>query len=201
MFVEFNTVEIDDNDIEKSTIGSFEILENNSDSDQFIKEEIEIEEKALIDESSMIAETFVEEIHLQNEDVEIQANSDNAEEDTSIVSEYLESAEKTEAYICIFCSKQFATKGQVQSHERRIHIKKENMMYKCDDCEESFNSRQLLKEHNSKAHTPKLTFTCDMCDKIFYSRYSLKNHRNHFHDLVPKQHQCEICCKYCNRDS
>ena len=53
---------------------------------------------------------------------------------------------------CIDCGKKFANNLYLQSHIDRVHSHKEKENYKCDACDKTFSTKQILKRHDETAY-------------------------------------------------
>ena len=90
----------------------------------------------------------------------------------------------------------------------KIHVKEhiETLHYKCDKCEEIFDSELKLKRHNKYSHIgikrpkkvsnkiDKKKFPCDQCGAVMSGKTELKFHVIAIHDKV-KPHICQHCGK------
>ena len=74
----------------------------------------------------------------------------------------------------------------MENHDKRYHILKGTNIYKCDNCNEKMENRNVLKQHINKEH-----ITCSLCDKVFPSITSLNNHITAIHDKLKPKHDIE----------
>lgn len=73
-----------------------------------------------------------------------------------------------------------------------ITIELTDKKWKCDNCEESFNTKSQLKTH-SRTHQKKKHLKCDICSKTFGWEYSLRMHMQaHREDNPNKCLECGI---------
>lgn len=68
---------------------------------------------------------------------------------------------------------------------------------KCDDCDEKFAGRQLLRAHMAEIHNKKIplddrVFICNECGKTKVEKKNIKSHLKTVH-FSSEKHVCEIC--------
>ncbi|KAG5669755.1 hypothetical protein PVAND_000049 [Polypedilum vanderplanki] len=80
--------------------------------------------------------------------------------------------ENAVTYKCDLCPKILANSNQLRVHLNKIHKAEKN--FKCNNCEMSFTSNQLLKIHQ-KVHQPK-SFNCEFCNYSSNYENDLKKH-------------------------
>ena len=76
----------------------------------------------------------------------------------------------------------------LKQHIENEHVNKESeaeIIFKCDKCDISVRSNDLLKEHNKVHHKEK----CNYCDEVFMNIKTLEAHLRSSHNM----HKCEIC--------
>ncbi|XP_028131061.2 zinc finger protein 878-like [Diabrotica virgifera virgifera] len=113
----------------------------------------------------------------------------------------------THKYQCEFCDKSFGSFGEVEYHDRSVHLTfecpycdkpyrsnkelRKHMRYKhtfqCEFCDKSFRSFEEMEYHDRGIH---LTFDCPHCDKPYRSNMQLHKHMSFKHKF-----QCGYCDK------
>ncbi|KAF8360659.1 hypothetical protein PRIPAC_87582 [Pristionchus pacificus] len=102
---------------------------------------------------------------------------------------------------CQICEKQFATKKQMQNHNR-IHTAKEAFesgLFKCELCGKCFRTKQNLSVHKTTHLEDEAArkHRCNVCGNLFTQFTHLKEHqRIHLADeAARKPHACDTCGK------
>ncbi len=90
------------------------------------------------------------------------------------------------------------------------HIKRRHTKYKCDQCDNWYESREDLEDHRRRRHTK---YNCEQCDNWYESREDLEDHRKRRHSkeceekLVCRnereqqkreEHRSGLVCDLCN---
>lgn len=88
-------------------------------------------------------------------------------------------------YICFYCGKTYKTALSLDMHIRK-HEKCNSSLFKCDTCDESFDTKPLLDLHIDKMHVK--DFFCNKCKEAFASKEELKKHCR-----IHKDFYCEKC--------
>ncbi len=66
------------------------------------------------------------------------------------------------------------------------------MVYKCDDCEKEYKTKDGLRVHIEIKHSTSVqSLQCVKCDKHFLNKHSLKNHLRRVHPSL--LHSCTLC--------
>ena len=77
-------------------------------------------------------------------------------------------------YSCDLCDKIFATKGNVRTHIKVVHM--DPIKFSCTHCDKKFEVQQNLLTHIQSSHED-LTYKCNQCDKRFSLSNNLRRHR------------------------
>ena len=97
---------------------------------------------------------------------------------------------KTKEYFdCKLCGKEYATKGGVQQHHKREHLKKR---YSCSACDAEFKTRDHLRTH-FRVHHEGIKFGCTQCNATHATKSGLKMHIESVHE--GRKLKCHICSK------
>jgi len=92
---------------------------------------------------------------------------------------------------CNQCDKDFATKGELQTH-MKLH---NSCPQKCNQCGKMYKTVKNLKTHIADMHSEKRV-ECDQCEKIFSTIGRLNSHKKAVHVLKSfKCDQCKYRCK------
>lgn len=96
---------------------------------------------------------------------------------------------------CDVCQTSFSTDHALQAHQYRAHKIGEGGWFKCTFCENHFERRCHLQQHNQRVHMGK-TFSCSVCERSFAFASQLSSHmRTHDETHVAKPFVCEFCGK------
>lgn len=125
-------------------------------------------------------------------------------------------------YFCKICSREFAARNNVTSHEkthnqnrerrfecnqcgdkffdkivlvRHSRCHSEKRLFKCNVCGKSLKTPENLKKHIQNVHRPRKPFPCQICGKSFSSNGNRKLHEKNIHVRQRKLHKCSICKK------
>ena len=90
---------------------------------------------------------------------------------------------------CTKCGAIFINPLRLRTHKRFCLVI--NQKVKCTQCDEEFNSRQVMKNHVKREHLG-VKFPCTLCEKTFNSKYHLRLHDNKIHKGL-KCFVCEVC--------
>ena len=107
--------------------------------------------------------------------------------------------------MCFYCETVFDSEVQTIEHHFQNHIKKLPYLFKCDFCDEIFNSLKSIEAHCQAVHDTNYMFKCNQCDKTFAQHTKLVQHLI-THKEVPKVRKkvttpsiCDTCgysCKW-----
>ncbi len=92
-------------------------------------------------------------------------------------------------FSCKVCCKSFARKKSLRRHEMS-----HTDTYKCDQCQQQFNSRQHLDRHVNGVHKKLRPFSCPDCDKSFLTKRDVDRHADAVHKKL-KRYKCMHCDK------
>ncbi|XP_017836756.2 zinc finger protein 354A [Drosophila busckii] len=96
---------------------------------------------------------------------------------------------------CSVCQKSFSTDHVLQAHQYREHKLGKGGWFKCNLCENHFDRRCHLQQHNQRVHLGK-TFNCNVCDRNFsFSSQLVAHMRTHDEKHIAKPFVCEFCGK------
>jgi len=100
-------------------------------------------------------------------------------------------------FICQLCSKELKNPHSLKSHIREVHTlkddSKEQVIYKCDECEKEFKKKKDLRGHKYAAHKIDVKM-CEFCFNEYKNQTALKQHLRLVHG-PEQQVSCEICFK------
>lgn len=89
---------------------------------------------------------------------------------------------------CHNCNEKFQKRRDVRIHIARRHIRNEDKVFKCDQCDKAFAMICLLNNHKI-IHTSK--YECRICQRRFGHWLDLKRHREKHSN--EKQFRCQYC--------
>ncbi|KAH8297081.1 hypothetical protein KR044_004643 [Drosophila immigrans] len=96
---------------------------------------------------------------------------------------------------CDVCNNSFSTDHALQAHQFRAHKIGDGGWFKCTLCENHFERRCHLQQHNQRVHMGK-TFNCSLCERSFSFASQLSAHmRTHDETHIEKPFVCEFCGK------
>ncbi|KAL7023383.1 hypothetical protein ACKWTF_012582 [Chironomus riparius] len=75
----------------------------------------------------------------------------------------------------------------------KAHQKIHNKRFECKICNRMFPELNRLKKHEKEAHKNLKTFKCEDCDKKFPSKSRLKLHQKVHNKTRPKPYKCQRC--------
>ena len=90
---------------------------------------------------------------------------------------------------CDQCDKKFSEKGTLGDHVRQVH---EGFRYPCGDCDDTFDTRDKLKEHRNISHSTDDELQCKVCDKRLGSKSRLESH-------MLRHGTAQFQCSYCDK--
>lgn len=97
--------------------------------------------------------------------------------------------------ICGYCGKEQESYYRLRQHELLSHtsisqLSSEDRLV-CDLCAKIFKTKQSMRDHFIRAHTPKTEkFPCSICGKVLAHQIAL-----YAHERVHAKK--EVCCQYC----
>ncbi|KAK6173640.1 hypothetical protein SNE40_017054 [Patella caerulea] len=91
---------------------------------------------------------------------------------------------------CLHCPDAFKYHYAIEDHCAFVHPGKE--VYKCYDCEETFNTNRNLIKHVI-THAGNSCNQCKICNKMFTHPTKLSNHMSHHTGVKPKRFKCAHC--------
>ena len=100
-------------------------------------------------------------------------------------------------YTCIYCGSECNDRKELSRHVTTIH---DSRRFVCSQCQRSYVTRDVLKQHVDSMHNKLYRYRCETCDRCFMNR-------SHYYDHVAahtgvKQHACSICeMKFMNKSS
>ena len=90
------------------------------------------------------------------------------------------------------CEQKFKSEATRTTHRNKVHGRPRP--FKCDVCEEKFESGRAVAKHFTEAHPgQKMQFPCSMCDKSYSSKMILKGHMKYVHQGI--RFKCDQCDK------
>ena len=99
--------------------------------------------------------------------------------------------EKIYKYVCHLCAKPLNSNEKLNVHMINVHGIGERK-FKCDQCDKSFATSNLLKNHFESHHAKKTLYQCEQCPKTFWMKSYLNTHVRRIHDKI-RPHKCDIC--------
>lgn len=117
---------------------------------------------------------------------------------TSGQSSNLRNHEKTHCkararFQCDLCPKEFLTKGSLNKHNNRVHLKLKP--FPCTFCGRGFYNRDGLKVHISGFHLQERPYKCGACGAEFTMKCTLQSHWDSHHAVNRKLYECVSCGK------
>lgn len=94
-----------------------------------------------------------------------------------------------EEHKCEKCSKIFTSEKKYQRHKTIAHQR----LYQCLDCDKTFSTNRVLRNHINHKHSDKRKYECDECHKKFKTDSGLYAHRKTHTDTY--DYSCQICLK------
>ena len=79
----------------------------------------------------------------------------------------------------------------IKVHMNDVH---KGLKHRCEKCDKSMTSAQMLKVHIKTVHEGLKPFKCNQCEKSFSQAGNLKSHVEVVHEGL-KKHKCEKCEK------
>ena len=79
--------------------------------------------------------------------------------------------------VCEFCPRRFYEIGKSHNHTREFHT-----MYKCNQCQREFDTKNNFKEHNKLHLRP--GYQCTICDIKLKSKQSATHHFSNVHNNI-----------------
>lgn len=81
------------------------------------------------------------------------------------------------------CEQKFKSEATRTTHRNKVHGRPKP--FKCDVCEEKFESGRAVAKHFAEEHPgQKMSFPCSMCDKSYSSKMILKGHMKYVHQGI-----------------
>ncbi|XP_045452094.1 zinc finger protein 431-like isoform X2 [Melitaea cinxia] len=98
-------------------------------------------------------------------------------------------------FICPICGRGFAFKGELSSHNKKVHDKhlKPKKQFKCSFCNKTYMCNKSVTVHERSAHTGLRPAACTQCDSSFYHEDYLKEHMRLHTGETP--FKCPICSR------
>lgn len=96
---------------------------------------------------------------------------------------------------CGFCSKNFKTQDALRLHTK-IHTEPAKLSCSHPGCDEVYQDRRSLKEHESAHMDPEVEYVCDEdnCMRVYTSPKALRNHKKMKHNNDDNDEiSCDIC--------
>lgn len=87
---------------------------------------------------------------------------------------------------CDECGKLFYTENQLDTHQRKMHHKieqvdDEKLPYGCDLCYKKYRSGSMLSTHKFRKHYRTAKYNCEQCGKKFVKEEQLMDHNSRIH--------------------
>ncbi|XP_070534623.1 zinc finger protein 678-like [Ptychodera flava] len=95
--------------------------------------------------------------------------------------------ERKTPFKCHVCNVNFTYYDDLLKHEETSHSTEK--IYKCQECDESFNGTLSLRQHRSKMHGA--VEQCKLCKEVFPTKDELYQHRRKVHKL--RNYLCTDC--------
>ena len=67
-------------------------------------------------------------------------------------------------------------KEDLSSFKKEPNLSIEMVLFICEPCDSSFETKMILEQHNSSYHKENKPFKCDVCNYSFSKKSSLKLH-------------------------
>jgi uncharacterized Zn-finger protein len=93
-----------------------------------------------------------------------------------------------ETHICDQCGKSYTNSFNLENHKSQVHgedLYEVGCIYKCKDCDATFEGRKDLYKHMEDHKNEVLNLLCDNCGKCFHSQESLRSHQRVHLDIKP----------------
>ena len=90
---------------------------------------------------------------------------------------------------CDICQKIFMSKDNLQTHDKKIHMKRianKGFIYKCDQCNFTSIKKSEIHIHINEKHKK-----CDMCKRIFTNTKTIETHVKAIHKNELLKHTLE----------
>ena len=101
---------------------------------------------------------------------------------------------------CHFCNRMFFDKQTKQRHIEIVHNKNPDVLFKCNECDRAFGSRQALNYHIDSYHeNVDLGLMCGICEKTFKMDQNLDQHMREVHSEIT--YECGLCMSKFTRQS
>lgn len=104
-----------------------------------------------------------------------------------------EASEKN--FQCSFCSQEFSLVQDLEYHLKVNHTKNISKSFNCNMCEKTFAAHKSLRRHLSSVHGCSDIFKCSDCNSSFESLRMLTIHQNKFHESEGQEFPCSLCEK------
>jgi len=97
--------------------------------------------------------------------------------------------------LCSICGTTFRNKGSMQAHYKMHFTALRKPTFKCDLCEKSMCSPQVLKRHMLVTHSDLVprTFTCEICGNAYKTGTELRRHLPYHLPEEERPHKCPYC--------
>ena len=97
------------------------------------------------------------------------------------------------------CGADYPLKKTLISHYKNFHMEQyclenKESLFQCSLCDFKTLAEKYLKQHHSKFHMEKGSFSCDNCEKVYFNKDSLRVHVKRSHLIAkPASFVCEVC--------